>query len=381
MRRFIVFSVLLAMGIAPAALPAGDDAEAVKGLLQRLRKGDERAVPALVRHGEAAVPGLIEVLKEGNAEVQGNVMTALGQIGPAAKAAVPHLAEGLTESSNDVLAAQAATALGRIGAASVPELVKVLNKGAKGRAVLAARAIAQIGPAAKDAEPGLVDQLKAAKEPREEAIFIDALVALGPGAKDAVPALLALAKANQKTPVQIHVLIGLGKMGPAANEAVPYLAEVMADAKVPPHLRIHALQSLCQVAPSSKAIAEALPEMLKGGIWPRPIVIEMLAQTGPVTKDARTALEEAVSSKDAATRVYAAQGLGKGDPKDRVVASVLIESLREKNPQIRRLAAVAVGEVRPADPAVKRTLEKVAGDADPTVRQAAAAALKKLEKQ
>jgi HEAT repeat protein len=379
MTKLTACSLALALMLVPA-LRAGDDAAAIKTLLQRIRKGDDRAVPPLVRHGAAAVPGLIEVLKEGNPEVQGNVMAALGQIGPAAKAAVPELAEGLAESSNDVLAAQAATALGRIGAASVPDLVKVLNKGAKGRAVLAARAIKQVGPAARDAEPGLLKQLKATKEPREEAIFIDALVALGPGAKGAVPALVALGKSRKKTAVQIHVLIGLGTIGPAAKEAAPYLAEVMGDAKEPPHLRIHALQSLSQIAPASKEIAEALPEMLKGGIWPRPIVIEILAQTGPISKEARTALEEGISSKDAATRVYAAQGLGKEDPKARVVASVLIESLQEKNPQIRRLAAVAIGEVRPVDPAVKRTLEKVAGDPDPAVRQAAAAALKKLEK-
>ncbi len=169
-------------------------------------------------------------------------------------------------------------------------------------------------------------------------------------------------------------------MGPAAKEAVPYLAGVMADSKEPPYLRIHALQSLSQVAPASKELAEIVPQMVKGG-WPQPIVIETLARTGPINADARTMLEAGLSSKDALTRVYAAQGLGKADPKDRAVASVLIESLQEKDAQVRRLAAVAIGEVRPVDPAVARTLQKMAGDADPAVQRAVADALKKLEQK
>src|SRR5437588_11117190 len=147
MKRLFAGLFILGCGLAPAALSAGDAAEQIKALLERIRKNDDRAVPALARHGAAAVPGLIEILKEGNAEVQVHAMAALGQIGPAAKKAVPVLSEGLTESADDMLAAHAAEALGRIGEASVPVLVTVLEKGKPERAVFAARAIAQIGPA------------------------------------------------------------------------------------------------------------------------------------------------------------------------------------------------------------------------------------------
>jgi HEAT repeat protein len=377
-KRLATGFLIIALGVVTTALQAGDDAEAVKRLLERLRKNDDRVVPALVRHGAAAVPGLIAVIKEGDSPIQGIAMDALGRIGPAAKEAVPILAEGLTGTSNDQIAAQAAQALGHIGAAAVPELVKVLDKGPATRSVLAARAITHIGAAGKAAEPALVKQLKAAKEPREETIYIDALVALGPAAKDAVPTLVDLAKNRKKTPTQIHVLVGLGKIGPSAKEAAPYLASVMTDTKEAPHLRIHAMLSLGQVAPASRELADLLPEMINGGIWPRPIVVEALARTGPINADARTALEAGLTSKDALTRVYAAQGLGKADPKDRAVVSVLIESLREKDPQVRRLAAIAVGEVRPTDPAVARTLENMAGDPDASVRAAVTEALKRL---
>jgi HEAT repeat protein len=379
MKRLSACVLLAGLFTIAAVSQAGDESEAIKNLLIRIRNGDGRVVPALAKRGAAAVPGLIAILKEGNVNAQMPAMEALGRIGPSAKEAVPLLAEAMTEGTDDKLAAQAAQALGQIGAAAVPELVKVLEKGEAKRVVMAARAIVTIGPDAKAAQPALVKHLKDAKEPLAEANFVDALVALGPGAKGAVPMLVELGKA-QKDPARVHVLVGLGKMGAAAKEAASYLASVMNDEKLPPNLRVHALESLSQVAPDSKELIEIVPEMVTGGKWPRPVVIAALARTGPVSKEARTVLEAGLSSKDAKTRVLAAQGLGKIDPKDRAVVSVLIEALGEKDPQVRRLAAVVVGEVRPSDPAVARTLEKVAADPDPGVRQAAAAALKKLEK-
>jgi HEAT repeat protein len=379
MKRLTI--AVFAFCLVPALLAAGDNDAAIRTLLGRLRKGEARVVPAIAKYGAAAVPGLMEVLKEGDAAVQANAMQALGQIGPAAKAAVPILAEGLTETTNEGLAEQAAQALGHIGEPAVPVLRRVLENGPPQRAAMAARAIVHVGPAARDVEPLLIKQLQAAKDERAEVVFIEALVGLGPAAKAAVPALLEVAKAHPGKAPEIHVLVGLGKIGPAAQEAVPYLAGVLTDTKRPPNLRVHALQSLSEVAPSDKTLTEALPAMIEDAKWPRAVVVAALARTGPVNPAARTVLEEGISSKDALTRVYAAQGLGKGNPKDRAVVSVLIEALRDKEVQVRRHAAIAIGEVRPSDPAVARSLEKAAGDPDPRVREAAATALKRLEKK
>src|SRR2546429_512421 len=118
MKRLAACFLVLALCPVSAMLRAGEDDEAIKRLLERIRKGDGRVVPALAKHGAAAVPGLIDILKEGNADIQGNAIETLGQIGPAAKKAVPLLAEALTEGNNSVLAAQAAQALGRIGPAA-----------------------------------------------------------------------------------------------------------------------------------------------------------------------------------------------------------------------------------------------------------------------
>jgi HEAT repeat protein len=379
MKRLTI--AVFAFCLVPALLSAGENDAAIKTLLARLRKGEARVVPAIAKHGAVAVPGLMEVLKEGDAAVQANAMQALGLIGPAAKAAVPILAEGLTETTNEGLAEQAAQALGRIGEPAVPVLRRVLENGPPQRAAMAARAIVHVGPTAREVEPLLIKQLQAAKDERAEVVFIEALVGLGPAAKDAVPALIEAAKAHPHKAPEIHVLVGLGKIGPAAQQAVPYLTGILTDARQPIYLRIHALESLSRVAPTDKALADALPAMIEDAKWPRAKVIEALARTGPVNPAARTVLEEGISSKDTLTRVYAAQGLGKANPMDRAVVSVLIESLRDKDAIVRRHAAVAIGEIRPTDPAVARSLEKAAGDADPRVRAAAATALKRLEKK
>ena len=67
-----------------------------------------------------AVPALIEALDDPEATVRFPVTVALGEIGPAAKAAVPKLKQMMDEEINDEIAAAAKRALRRIQ----PEAVK-----------------------------------------------------------------------------------------------------------------------------------------------------------------------------------------------------------------------------------------------------------------
>src|SRR5512144_2917898 len=61
-----------------------------------------------------AVPALIEALSDPEATVRFPVTVALGEIGPAAKAAVPKLKQMMDEEINDEIAAGAKRALRRI---------------------------------------------------------------------------------------------------------------------------------------------------------------------------------------------------------------------------------------------------------------------------
>src|SRR5262249_3609512 len=93
---------------------AGESPEEVQNLLDKLKSGDGKAAVALVKHGKEAVPGLVKLLKDDRAFVQGHAAHALGRIGADARDAAPALGKAL--SSSDVAVAEAsAVALGRIG--------------------------------------------------------------------------------------------------------------------------------------------------------------------------------------------------------------------------------------------------------------------------
>ena len=72
-------------------------------------------------------------------------------------------------------------------------------------------------------------------------------------------------KSKRKTPLPLHVLAALGKIGPEARAAVPLLEAIVLDGSEQRHLRVHALQALARVDPSSKQFAHP-PE--GNGEWP-----------------------------------------------------------------------------------------------------------------
>ena len=112
--------------------------------------------------GAAAVPALIEALKDDDADVRSSAADVLGNIGAEAKAAVPALIEALKDDDADVRSSTA-YALGNIGAeakAAVPALVEALEDDDADVRSGAAYALGNIGAEAKAAVPALVEALK-----------------------------------------------------------------------------------------------------------------------------------------------------------------------------------------------------------------------------
>lgn len=113
---------------------------------------------------KAKVAALIENLKDEDEQVRRDAATALGDIGPAAKDAVPALIVALKKDADEDVRRNVATALGEIGPmakGAVPALIIALKKDVDEEVRRnTAIALGEIGPAAKDAVPALTQALK-----------------------------------------------------------------------------------------------------------------------------------------------------------------------------------------------------------------------------
>ena len=156
------------------------------------------AAEALCQFGadsQPAVPALIEIYDQNTAE-SSHAATALGLIGPAARAAVPSLLRGLADTNLDVeFRQQCIMALGRIHAEPelvVPALMKSLSETINDTDVriraFSAIALGQFGPDAKPAVPLLTSLLQDPnRNVRSDATnalrLIDSAAAAGSGIK------------------------------------------------------------------------------------------------------------------------------------------------------------------------------------------------------
>jgi NADH dehydrogenase len=159
----------------PLDAPVGDRPVSYwLGLLAREEEpAQQEAVAALSRLGPAAVPKLIDGLKDDDWQIRNQAAVVLGTIGPAAKAAVPALVDALQD-EDKYLRTHAAGALGKIGPdakAAVPALIRALRDNEEDVRREVAAALGHIGPDAKEALPALVELFNDPRKPvRKQAI-------------------------------------------------------------------------------------------------------------------------------------------------------------------------------------------------------------------
>jgi HEAT repeat protein len=386
MKSTAVF-LLAALLSLPTLTYAQKDADDNKALLDRLAGGDRRAVQAVVKKGEGIFPELTKLLSTRPRDDNQSLLTyavaeIASTIGPKAKGATPILCT-LLKSEDKAVASDAARALGYIGADATPEVVKTLKAlEQEPQLINALRALRQIGPGAKGSAPELLVVLKTSKNPHYRLACIDALGAIGPSGKTTVDALLAVAKEkNDKKPIYTaQLIVALGNQGADAKTAVAYLADVVRDAPEP-HLRIHALEALAKVSPSSKETSDAIAKMLDLPHVPKVMLLESLNKGGPLSKDMLKTVENMMRDKDTAVRLQAALLIGKTNANHPAVVSILIEALKSTDAKTRRIAAEAIGAIRPSDQAVIEALNARTKDSDPAVRMAVENALEKFKKK
>jgi HEAT repeat protein len=150
------FAITTACNRSPQA---GDAAALVTQLKSADPEARGKASLAIVRLGEPAVPGLIEMLKSEDAQYRATAASTLFGMGPKGRAAVPALAEALSDPSSDmrVSAAMALESIGPDAAPAVPALVRALRDRETVVRQRAAIALGSIGAGARDALPALAE--------------------------------------------------------------------------------------------------------------------------------------------------------------------------------------------------------------------------------
>jgi len=307
-----------------------------------------RAAKELAGAGAAAVPALIELLKDKNSEVRevaAGCLRQMSQARPEAKAAVPVLTESLKDPHGRVRCA-AALALGEIGcnlAAVVPAITELLKDEDIYVRNTAAAVLGAIGPEARTAIPtlkhlhmaGALKEIGPAAAPALVELFKDknakvrraaerGLLEIGPEAETAIPALVELLKDGDAEELLASEV--LAKIGPAAVLAVTKSLQDN-DRRV----RNSAERALCRIAwrigPEAKTAVPALTELLKD-TDSRRTAAEALGRIGPEAKAAVPALTELLKDTDAAVQLHAALALLVIGPENSAaVVPLLAESL------------------------------------------------------
>jgi HEAT repeat protein len=184
------------------------------------------ALAATAGGSRAPVPALLAALRDPSEPVRHAAAGALASL-PLAAEDVAALA-ALLESPDDYVSAFAAWSLGNLGQAAreaVPGLARALARERTDAVVSAA--LARIGPAAADAVPALVAALREGS-PQRRWRAARTLGRIGPPAAPAVPALTA-ALADDESAVRMHAARALGRIGDAARPAAASLQRATGD--------------------------------------------------------------------------------------------------------------------------------------------------------
>ncbi|MGC1481655.1 MAG: HEAT repeat domain-containing protein [Chthoniobacterales bacterium] len=166
------------------------------------------AMKALGRNGsEKAVNALIPILSTGDpldSFDAAAAASALGEMGPIAKPAIPELMKLINEPKTDrYLIGQAAIALGKLQAEeALPRMVELI---ADGRILLASDVTLAVEPFGQSAEPAvsnIVEHVLGHGWPEPNLRAVNTLAAIGPAAEVALPTLRKIAEDNRDPAVR-----------------------------------------------------------------------------------------------------------------------------------------------------------------------------------
>ncbi|MGB8169084.1 MAG: HEAT repeat domain-containing protein, partial [Chthoniobacteraceae bacterium] len=228
--RFGAVALLLA-----ARLLCAEETPSLDKLVEQLsarenavRREAATQIAKLGTGAKPALPALIKALSDSDKQVWSIAIGAIASLGPDAAEAVPTLLETIDSRKNRggrdrdrrQLLMRSAYALTRIGAAAKPPLLEALKSEDSMARAGAARALGGMGATAKEAIPGLVENLRR-DQPDERRETIDALGLIG---AEAAPALGG-ALGSDQAPVRAGAALALAQLGLEAKSVAAKVAD------------------------------------------------------------------------------------------------------------------------------------------------------------
>ncbi len=233
-----------------------------------IRGGAARSLGIIGLEAKAAIPTLAQALRDKNRQV-----CWLGQVGPAADAAIPALARALKDQDEGVRASSAYS-LSRMGSASLPVLLTVIEQERGPGRRAAARALTWLHPPTAAVVSALLNMLQDRDaSARQQAIeTLSALRAMGTNVLDAFTAALK----DPASDVRLAAVKALGQLSWKAQQAVPGLTDCLSDES--PVVRESSARTLGAI-----------------GAGANPAVPELIRLTRSEAESVRSAAEEALA--------------------------------------------------------------------------------------
>jgi HEAT repeat protein len=343
-----------AMAAAAIQTFAEQGAAVVPRLIQGLKHKESQywACLALGEIGPAAkdaVPSLTELLNGDRPDVILQALVALAQIGPDSRSAVPQIL-GLLNSPIPALQMSAAFALGKLQVTSAVDKLKSLDSGTNDPLVktIAAWALANIRPDENTAATATGEVIASAKneDPRIRAWVASGLGELsGTWPTAVIPTLMALLKDSDRTTAAnaARSLVGSG------SKSVPALLAALQD----PQLRSQVLAVLLQIGPGAASVASNLAAYLSDSDPEyRRELLFALAAMGPGASPAIDPIVARLDDPDLRVRYAACFALGRIGPAAKISVEPLKRGLTSSDPFLPVASAWALLKILPGEESI-----------------------------
>lgn len=256
-----------------------------------------------------AVALLVDALKSPESRIRSTAVRALFELKAPPEVVAPAMIE-LMKDADDQVKANVVQGLVAMGAPIAPRVANGLKY--EPLRELALAVLSQMGPAAKETVPNLIEALKT-DNPRFRSEVQFTLGAIGPDAIAAVPELIK-GISDPVNEVKYSACYALGRIGPSAMDAVPSLsAAAKSDDEF---LRLSSVLALVKIVPKDNpALILAVPVLIKGLEHEHELVrresAEALGSLGPSALQAREPLKKLLTDADESVRNAAAEALKK----------------------------------------------------------------------